>query len=151
MPSSRSALAPPARTDGKNPTQKLSQRLGARSSASYLDLVQSSLRGDEFCDEGLRGRCDHFGEFASLYNVTRSHQYDRVADVRCFGEVVRHHNDSRTQYREDRFEIALQLESHHRVERTKWFIEKKQIRRQHQSAHQSDALALTSGQLDRIS
>ena len=56
-------------------------------------------------------------------------------------------DDSLAESREDRLEVLLELQSDHRIKGTQRFVQKEQVRVQHERAHEADALSLSSGQL----
>ena len=73
-----------------------------------------------------------------------------VAKKGGFGQIVRNEQNCLLKSRENFLQIALQIHPHEWIERGERLVEQKQLGRQHQCAHQTDALTLPAGKLERI-
>ena len=78
------------------------------------------------------------------------HEHDLVAEIGGFGEIVRDQNRGLLQSLENFLQILLQSGADERIERAERFVEQQQFRREHQRAHQTDALTLAAGKFERI-
>ena len=84
------------------------------------------------------------GDFAFV------HQYKRVAKESGFDKIVRDENDRLREPSKNVFEIALKTGTHERIKRAERLIQQEQLGLEHQGAHQTDTLPLSTRELDRV-
>src|SRR4029453_11164171 len=109
-----------------------------------------TLRIDELGNEIICWLFTKIGKRALLDDVAFVHEHDLITEIGCFGQIVSDEERCLTQARENFLEILLQRSTHQRIERAERFVEEEQLGRKHQCAHQTDALKLAAGKLDRV-
>ena len=105
---------------------------------------------DEFTNELVCGFRAEIRDRSALDDPTFVHECDLVAQKGGLSQVVGNEQNRLLKTRADFLEIALEIHPNKGIERSERLVEQKQLWRQHQSAHQTYALTLPTGELERI-
>ena len=89
------------------------------------------------------------GGGAVLHDQSVLQEHDAVGEERCFAEIVRDQHHGFPQRLKDAPEVVLEFGADEGVEGAERFVEQQRGGVEHQRPHQSDALALSAGQLIR--
>jgi hypothetical protein len=108
------------------------------------------LCADEFANEFVRRFRTQIRDRSALDDPAFVHERDLVAKKGSLSQVVRNEQNRLLKARANLFKVSLEIHPNKGIERGERLVEQEQLWRQHQSAHQTDALALAAGKLERI-
>ena len=105
------------------------------------------LRTHEIAHIIVSGPIQQLAQGSALHDGAFAHDRQVVRQIRGFRHVVRHEHHCFAQLAKDALQFVLQLETGDGIEGAERLVEQKNLRIQHERAHEPHALALSAGEI----